>query len=381
MKTKNICGNQLWRTCLASLVAFCAASLQAEPTGDRPDARHAWAVHDDHRPQPQKIDAPENGIPSDAIVLFDGTAESVAKNWCDDKGNPTKWVVKDGMFVCTPQSGGAFTREEFGDCQLHVEFCIPDPPGSGHGNSGVILQSRYEVQVLDSFTEEPPDDPGARAWTRGDYADGQAGAIYGQHPPLVNPTRAPGKWQTYDIIFHPPLDEDGRQVDPGSVTVLLNGVLVQDAWPLEGRCKWRLRPIASDKAAKAPLRLQDHGNPVAYRNIWIRRIPSRFAEKTNGGPGVDEKAVAAQRAENARTTLAWAKTLTDPEKRVMGLAEAWSYKPDDDVRKLLDEAADACARAYADGVKPGKEAGRFAEMCVRCGIFGADHPFVKAASK
>ena len=359
----------------------CSASLFAAPTGDRPDSRHAWAVHDDHRPQAPKIDVPEGGIPSDAIVLFDGTAESVEKNWCDDKGNPTKWVMKDGLFVCTPQSGGAFTREEFGDCQLHVEFCIPDPPGPGCGNSGVILQSRYEVQVLDSFTELPSPYPGAHAWTRGHYADGQAGAIYGQHPPIVNPTRAPGKWQTYDIIFHPPLDEDGRQVDPGSVTVLLNGVLVQDAWPLEGRCKWRLRPIASDKVAKGPLRLQDHGNPVAYRNIWIRRIPSRFADKTNGGPGVDEKAVAALRAENARKTFAWAQTLTNPEQKLMALAEAWAYSPNDDVRKQLDAAAEACARAYADGVKPGEEAGRFAEMCVRCGILDAENAFIKAAQK
>jgi len=366
---------------LATCFALAAGALVAAPTGDRPDARHAWAVHDDHRPQAPKIEVPEGGIPSDAIVLFDGTAESVAKNWCDEKGNPTKWVMKDGLFICTPGSGGAFTREEFADCQLHVEFRIPDPPGAGRGNSGVILQSRYEVQVIDSYTEIPTTDPRERAWTRGDYADGQAGAIYGQHPPLVNPTRAPGRWQSYDIIFHPPLDVDGRQVDPGSVTVLMNGVLVQDAWPLEGRCAWRLRPNPKDKVPKGPLRLQDHGHPVAYRNVWIRRIPSRFAEKASGGPGVDEKAVAAQRAENARTTLAWAQSLADAEAKLMALAEAWAYRPDDDVRRQLDEAADACLRAYAAGRKPGQHVRLFAEMCVRCGIFDANHEFIKFALK
>ncbi len=355
--------------------------LCAAPTGDRPDVHHAWAVHDDHRPQPLKINVPENGIPSDAIVLFDGTAESVARNWCDGKGQPTKWIMQDGLFICTPGSGGALTRESFGDCQLHVEFRIPDPPGAGRGNSGVILQSRYEVQIIDSHTEIPTPDPRARIWTRGDYADGQAGAIYGQHPPLVNPARAPGRWQTYDIVFHPPLEKDGQQIDPGSITVFMNGVLVQDAWPFEGSCAWRLRPNPKNKVAEAPLRLQDHGHPVAYRNIWIRRIPSRFAERTNGGPGVDTAAVAAQRAENARQTLAWAQTLTDPEAKLMALAEAWAYKPDADIRAQLDAAAEGYVRHLASGAQPGPHIRLFAEMCERCGIFEKIHPFMQTALK
>lgn len=358
--------------------AASAACAFAAPTGDRPDDLHAWAVHDEHRPEAPKIDVPEDGVPSDAIRLFDGSPKSVADNWCGGNGDPTKWTVKDGCFVCTPGSGGAFTREHFGDCQLHVEFRIPDPPGEGRGNSGVILQSRYEVQVIDSHTVIPTPDPRERAWTRGDYADGQCAAIYGQHPPLVNATRAPGKWQSYDIIFHPPLFRDGKKVDSGSMTVLHNGVVVQDAWPLEGRCKWRYRADADDHVEKGPLRLQDHGHPVAYRNVWIRRLPSRLAVSANGGPGVCRKAVAEQRAKNHDETLAWAKTLTDPEKRLFAFAEAWAYKPNPETRKALDEAADACLKAWKDGkAKPGPHVGYFGEMCARSGIFPADGELVR----
>lgn len=360
---------------LSVSVALFPALLMAAPTGDRPDAQHPWAVHDDHRPEAAKVDVPENGIPSDAIVLFDGTAESIARNWRDKKGEPSKWTVKDGLFVCTPGSGGAYTRERFGDCQLHVEFRIPDPPGPGLGNSGVILQDRYEVQVLDSFSSTPSPDLREQAWTRGGYADGQAGAIYGQHPPLVNPCRAPGKWQCYDIIFHPPLKEKGRMVDPGSMTVLMNGVVIQDAWPLEGRCKWRFRPDVKDHAEVGPLRLQDHGHPVAYRNVWIRRIPSRFADRLTG-PGADAAAIAAKRSENAAAALAWAKTLDNPEKRLMALAEAWGYEPSDATRAALEEAAAASLKAYEKGVEPGPHVRLFAEMCVRNGIFPKDHPFI-----
>ena len=355
--------------------AFAVSALCAAPTGDRPDARHPWAVHDDHRPEAPQVDVPENGVPSDALVLFDGTAESVAKNWCNKKGEPSKWVAKDGLFVCTPGSGGAYTRERFGDCQLHVEFRIPDPPGPGLGNSGVILQDRYEVQVVDSFHSTPAKDPQEQAWSRGGYADGQAGAIYGQHPPLVQPCRAPGKWQSYDIIFHPPLEQGGKFVDTGTITVLMNGVVIQDAWPIEGRCKWLRRADVKDHAALAPLRLQDHGHPVAYRNIWIRRLPSRFADKL-AGPGLDLAAVAAQRAANAAQALARAKTLKDPERRLMALGEAWGYEPTPATRGLLEEAAKESLAAYAKGVEPGPHVRLFAEMCEKNGIFPKDHPFV-----
>lgn len=364
-------------------IAVCtvasAMALVTVPMGDRPDARHAWAVHDRHRPEPPKIEAPDGGVPSDAIVLFDGTPDSISRNWCDEKGDATKWTVADGCFVCIPGSGSAFTRELFGDCQLHVEFKIPEPPGEDRGNSGVILQSRYEVQVIDSHTPMPPEDPGERAWIHGDYADGQAGAIYGQHPPLVNPSRAPGRWQSYDIVFHPPLEKNGVLVDTGSITVFMNGVLVHDAWPLEGRCKWRYRPDPDDRVSEGPLRLQDHGNPVAFRNIWIRRLPNRFADITGGGPGTDSAAVMKLRDETARKVLSWAKTLTDPEKRLMALAEAWAYRHDSEARSLLDAAAADWIEAVNSGHVPDPYIARFAEMCVRSGIFRENHPFVRKA--
>ena len=132
---------------LAIVGAFMAA---AEPSGDRPDATHAWAVHDVNRPDPVKVTVPQDGIPSDAIVLFDGTPESIARNWRDKEGGPCKWKVEDGTFVCVPGSGGAFTAEKFGDCQLHVEWKTPVDDVEGWGNSGVILMSCYEIQILDS---------------------------------------------------------------------------------------------------------------------------------------------------------------------------------------------------------------------------------------
>jgi hypothetical protein len=366
---------------LSAATCVCAdmdvSALVTVPMGDRPDANHAWAVHDRHRPEPVKVEVPDSGVPSDAMMLFDGTLDSIARNWCDENGNPTKWTVEDGCFVSRPGAGGAFTRMLFGDCQLHVEFRIPDPPGEGRGNSGVILQSRYEVQVIDSHTLIPPEDPGERAWAHGDYADGQAGAIYGQHPPLVNPSRAPGRWQSYDIVFHPPLEVDGKIVDPGSITVFMNGVLVQDSWPLEGRCKWRYRPDPDDRVAEGPLRLQDHGNPVAYRNIWIRRLPSRFADTTGGGPGTDPAAVAKLRGETSSAVLSWAKTLADQEKRLMALAEAWAYCPAPGTRSLLDVAARDWMKAVDAGHVPDPYMARFAEMCVRNGIFKADDPIVR----
>lgn len=360
--------------CVAAAVGLMqdVLALVTVPMGDRPDARHAWAVHDRHRPEPVKIEVAETGVPSDAVLLFDGTLDSIARNWCDEKGAPTKWTVADGCFVCTPGSGGTFTRMRFGDCQLHVEFKIPDPPGEGRGNSGVILQSRYEVQVIDSHTCIPAEDPGERAWIHGDYADGQAGAIYGQHPPLVNPTRAPGRWQSYDIVFHPPLEKDGKLVDSGSMSVFMNGVLVQDDWPLEGRCKWRYRPDPADRVAEGPLRLQDHGNPVAYRNIWIRRLSNRLADETDGGPGTKLGAVEKLRADTATAVLAWAKTLTDPEKRLMALAEAWAYCPAAETRALLDAAAKDWLGAVDGGLVPDPYMPRFAEMCVRGEIFKDD---------
>ncbi len=194
--------------------------------------------------------------PSDAIVLFDG---SCLENWRAGDGSDAKWkLVKGAMEV--NGTGSIMTRQEFGSVQVHVEWRTPSEVkgnGQGRGNSGVYLQGRYEVQVLDSYENET-------------YFDGQAGAIYSKHPPLVNACRKPGEWQTYDIIFHAPkLAEDGESVLPGHFTVLHNGVLIQSHAPIGGSTTAsQFRGVAP----KGPLLLQDHGNPVQYRNIWIRPL-------------------------------------------------------------------------------------------------------------
>jgi hypothetical protein len=160
-------------------------------------------------------------------------------------------------------SGSIRTKRGFGDCQLHVEWATPAAAtGSGQdrGNSGVFLMDLYEVQVLDSYNSKT-------------YADGMAAAIYGQYPPLVNASRKPGEWQTYDIVFHAPrFDEDGKLVSPARMTVLHNGILVQDNEELTGPTANKARPPYKAHADKLPLSLQDHGHPVRYRNIWIREI-------------------------------------------------------------------------------------------------------------
>lgn len=199
---------------------------------------------------------PLGGPPSDAVVLFDGKDLS---QWRTQRGDEPKWRLGDG-FVETTQTGGLFTKEEFGDCQLHVEWATPSVvkgDGQGRGNSGVYLQGRYEIQVLDSYQNKT-------------YPNGQAGAYYGHFAPLVNVSRPPGEWQVYDIIFHAPKQLPDGKVQPGSFTVLHNGVVIQDHVPVDGQ-PTTAAPLKGI-VAKGPLYLQDHGNPVRYRNIWIRPL-------------------------------------------------------------------------------------------------------------
>ena len=284
---------------LCALPSFVsAANTGSAFYGDAPDEHHPWAVHDRNRPQPLRVepgtfssqDQPGKP-PSDAIVLFGGKESDLA-NWEADKkpSEPTKWEVKDGMLQCVPKSGYIRTKEEFADCQLHVEWSEPtDIAGEsqGRGNSGVFLMGHMEVQVLDNY-----DNP--------TYADGFAASVYGVNPPLANPLRKPGEWQVYDIVFRKPVYKDGKQLDAGYVTVISNGVLVQDHTPLEGPGGHHNRSKVGPFPEKGPLKLQDHGNPVRYRNIWYRPLPKRTVEGADQG-ALSEEATQAKRAEIAQT--------------------------------------------------------------------------------
>jgi hypothetical protein len=209
-------------------------------------------------PEPKVIDpGPPGGPPSDAIVLFDGKDLSAWKG-----GN--KWIIKDGE--ATVHENGIQTKQSFGDCQLHIEFASPKEvkgDGQGRGNSGVYLMGKYEVQILDSYDNKT-------------YYDGQCASLYKQYPPLVNACRKPGEWQTFDIIFEAPrFDNAGNLTKPAYVTVLQNGVLVQNHQELLGGTFWEEPPHYQPHAEKLPLNLQNHGDPVKYRNIWIRELNPR----------------------------------------------------------------------------------------------------------
>jgi hypothetical protein len=196
--------------------------------------------------------------PSDAIVLFDGKD---LRNWRSVDGKDAKWELKDGAMQVNG-TGSIRTRDEFGDVQLHVEWATPAEvkgEDQGRGNSGVYLQGRYEIQVLDSYQNKT-------------YPNGQAASFYGHAAPLVNASRKPGEWQTYDIIFRTPKKGADGKVIPGRFTVFHNGVLVQDNIPVKGDAT--TAAAFSGLAEKGPILLQDHGNPVKFRNIWLRSLAS-----------------------------------------------------------------------------------------------------------
>jgi hypothetical protein len=217
-------------------------------------------------PEPKVVDpGPVGGPPSDALVLFDGRDMSAWEQGQD-------WPVTNG--AATAAAHSIHTKQAFGDCQLHVEWAAPkkvEGQGQGRGNSGVYLMGLYEVQVLDSC-QNPT------------YFDGQAAAVYKQRPPLVNACRKPGQWQTYDILFEAPrFDAAGKLVRPAYVTVLHNGVLVQNHFQLLGASAWESPPAYAAHPAKLPLALQFHGNPVRFRNIWIRELPPSDAPPPGRG--------------------------------------------------------------------------------------------------
>ena len=223
-----------------------------------------WHVHDGNRPQPPIITPGQPGQPpSDAVVLFDGKDLS---KW-QVNGQEPGWLVQDGAMACpapgTKGSGTITSKEEFGDCQIHVEFATPNPPkgrDQGRGNSGVLIMGRYELQVLDSFENIT-------------YADGHASAVYGQYPPQVNASKPAGEWQTYDIIFTAPkFMSDGKLESPAYITALHNGVLTQNHVALLGPMTYRNLAKYAPHAPKGPLAFQEHGNPVRFRNVWVRPI-------------------------------------------------------------------------------------------------------------
>ena len=237
-----------------------------------------YAVHDQGRPRPPVVNPPQRfgQAPSDAIVLFDGTAESL-EQWTSDKRNrpgPAAWQIVDNEYmVVPPKAGGIRTEEMFGSCQLHVEWRTPTGvPASvtdqKRSNSGVFFMGRYEVQVLDSYTDD-------NYGTNKTYADGQAAAIYGSHPPMVNACRKAGEWQSYDIAFMKPLfDDKGNCIRKARITVFHNGVCVHNNLEIEGTTSHK-KKAAYTPHGDGPIRLQDHGNPMAFRNVWIRPLPEQ----------------------------------------------------------------------------------------------------------
>jgi hypothetical protein len=258
---------QIMQKLLFALLSGTLLLAAAAPAWSKVDTN--WKIHDRGRPLPPVVDpgtasTPDvpGRAPSDAVVLFDGKDLS---KWAHKDGSAAKWKVANGYAEVVANSGYIYTRQAFGDCQLHVEFAEPLPAKGAdqeRGNSGVYLMGLYEIQVLDSYENKT-------------YADGQAAAVYGQYPPLVNSARPPGQWQSYDIVFHGPhFDAAGKLLRPARVTVFHNGVLVQDNVAPSGPTEHGERPPYKVTPEKLPMALQDHGDPVRYRNIWIRELKS-----------------------------------------------------------------------------------------------------------
>lgn len=227
-----------------------------------------WHVHDMRRPQPVEV-IPNGPVttppPADAIVLFDGSSLDA---FVSGKGETPDWLIEDGVMTVNtgePNGGGLRTREAFGDMQLHIEWRAPDddkidPVPQRAGNSGIYIMGRYEVQIQHSYRNPT-------------YPDGQAGAVYGQSPPLVNASLPNGEWQSFDLVWEAPdFSESGELVEPAYVTVFHNGVLVQNRTMLHGPTGHKSSKPYVAHAAEVPFVLQDHGEPVAFRNIWVRRL-------------------------------------------------------------------------------------------------------------
>jgi len=258
------------RPIAACLIATAglAAALTAQEVRTRTETAR-WRQHDVRRPKPPMVEPAEATVaarpPRDAVILFDGSSLDA---WQSPGGGPARWKVADGQMETVPGAGPIETRRRFGDIQLHVEWAAPSPPvgqGQDRGNSGIFLMGQFEIQVLDSYRAET-------------YADGMAGAIYGQYPPLGNASRPPGEWQAYDIAFRRPrFDPSGRLLEPARVTLFHNGLLVQNNEEPFGPTSWLKWLPYEDRGDRGPISLQDHDHPVRYRNAWLRELPERPA--------------------------------------------------------------------------------------------------------
>jgi hypothetical protein len=336
--------SQTGRTALLVVACVLAAPIAAaEGNGLNcapPDATHPWFVHDLRRPQPPVVTPGEQPghPPSDAVVLFDGSEASFAANWePEDPKREKRWALHAGAMVCVSGAGVIRTRAALGDVQLHLEWAAPAEvagSGQGRGNSGIFLLNDIEVQVLDSYRNQT-------------YPDGMAGALYGLNPPLANPLRPFGSFQSVDIIFRRPVAREGRLLDPGHATVLINGVVVQDAVSFDqgtGGHRSRAKPRTAYPDA-APLRLQDHGNPVRFRNIWYRPLPPRAVDGGLDGALAPEVALA-KRRELAATVRAEAVAAQEPPRQLQLLFESLAYAPDP---QAAEQAIDLAAR-YAERI-------------------------------
>ena len=233
---------------------------------DTPTIRgQKWKVHDKDRPVPPVVTPGQSFShgappPSDAKVLFGGTDLS---QWHKAPGVPAPWKIENSYMEVVGKSGSIQTIEEFGDCQLHLEFATPivaEGKSQERGNSGIYFHGRFEAQVLDSYNNRT-------------YADGQVGALYGQWPPLANPIKAPGEWNSYDIVFEAPrFDAGGNLTKPAFMTIILNGVLMHNRKELNGPTNHRSSDPYKAYSGRGPIQLQDHGNPTRFRNIWIRQL-------------------------------------------------------------------------------------------------------------
>lgn len=245
---------------IQALLFFSAACFGQSQM--KPEETEVWD------PEPIMVDPgihPFSSIPSDAIPLFDGTDLKMWKKFTNnsDVEKSAEWKVENGEITIKPGSGAIETKQQFGNVQLHIEWLSPtleSKSGQGYSNSGIFFMGIYEVQILNSYDNRT-------------YSNGQAGSIYKQHIPLVNASKKPGEWQTYDIVFKAPVfNQAGQLISPATITAFHNGVLIQNHSTLSGPTKYIGFPKYEKHPDKLSLRLQDHGDPVKFRNIWIREL-------------------------------------------------------------------------------------------------------------